>query len=274
MSASRGGFLKKSERSILNGEIADLRSRLDAATQRASDRASVQRAAQAFIKGTYSALMHDRLAGKRVAIVFVGSVDPRLRASIDRTLVDAGAPGPLRVRALKVPVDVRSLDTALAKRPSLASYVGDERLDELGRQLAREFVLGEKTVLWQTLSAWLVEERSGTVKRPADGVVVVRSVPTQRGATARFLAGFYRGLASFDVPAVGVELTGAPDSAVEAFRKARLATVDDLDTQPGRFALALLLGGAARGAYGTKQTAGDGLLPPVPPAPAPAESGA
>jgi len=93
--------------------------------------------------------------------------------------------------------------------------------------------------------------------------VVARSVAPQSGPTARFLAGFYKGLASADVPAVGVEVTRPGTSAVEAFARHDLASVDDLDSDSGRLALALLLGGAVPGQYGVKKTARDGVLPEI-----------
>lgn len=271
---SSGGFLKESERSLLNRQIADLQDRLDAATARAGDLSRTQRAAQTFINDTYPALMKDRLRGRRIALVFIGSVDLRLRALVERTLADAGSPGLVRLRALKVPIDTRTLDRVLATRPPLAAYLGDERLDELGRRLAREFVSGEETVVWQTLAPLLVEERLGDSRRSADGVVVVRTAEPQRDGTARLLAGFYEGLASLGVPAVGVEISGAARSAVEAYAKADLSTVDDVDTPAGRLALALLLAGAPPGHHGLKPSAEDGLLPPVPsPAPSAAAGG-
>src|SRR5919198_3481341 len=70
---SSGGFIKKSERSLPNRQIADLQDRLDAANRRAGERSRAQRAAQTFIKVSYPALMEDRLRGRRVAVVFVGS---------------------------------------------------------------------------------------------------------------------------------------------------------------------------------------------------------
>src|SRR5207302_7863360 len=76
---SSGGFIKKSERSLLNQQIADLRGRLDAATRRASYLSRTQRAAQAFVQETYPALIAQRLKGKRVAVVFVGPADDRMR---------------------------------------------------------------------------------------------------------------------------------------------------------------------------------------------------
>ncbi len=65
------------------------------------------------------------------------------------------------------------------------------------------------------------------------------------------------------MPAVGVEVTRPGTSAVDAFAKQDLATVDDLDSDSGRLALALLLGGAVPGQYGVKKSARDGVLPEI-----------
>ena len=272
---SSGGFVSKSERSLLNARVAKLESRLDAATRRAGELDRTQRAAETFIEDTYPALMQDRLRGRRIALVFVGSVNPRLRSLVERTLEDAGAPGLLRARAMKVPIDVRALDKALAARPALTRYIGDAKLDDLGRRLAQEFVAGGESPLWRAVSSQLVEERSGSDKRPADAVVVVRSVAPQQAQTARFLAGFYAGLSSSGAPAVGVEESvSAIPSAVAAFAKADISSVDDIDAAAGRLALAQLLGGAQPGHYGSKSTAKDGMLPPVePPQPSAQTSG-
>src|SRR2546430_16695598 len=61
---SSGGFIKKSERSLLNRQIAELQGRLDAATRRAKDLSRAQRAAPAFIKQSYTALIAQRLKHK------------------------------------------------------------------------------------------------------------------------------------------------------------------------------------------------------------------
>ena len=64
--------------------------------------------------------------------------------------------------------------------------------------------------------------RSAGAGRPADGVVVARSVKAQKDGTARFLQGFYSGLAGAGVPAVGVEVSGAVNSAIPAFERSSL----------------------------------------------------
>jgi Copper transport outer membrane protein, MctB len=259
------GFIQNSERDLLNEQIADLRSRLDAATKRNTDLIRSQRAAQAFVQNAYPALMSGRLAGSRVGLVFVGPVDDGVRSLVEQTLDDAGAAPPLRARALKLPIDVPSLRRALRARPALAALATPRTIGELGRRLGADLVSGGKSPLWQALSPDLVEERSGNDAPPVDGVVVNRSAKPQSGATARFLAGFYAGLASQGVPAVGVEVTRPGTSAVEAFAKHDLSTVDDLDSQAGQVALALILAGATPGRYGVKKSAHDGVLPQIPP---------
>ena len=270
---SSGGFVKKGERKLLTDQIADLRKRLDAANTRAHDLGQAQQTGQTFIQDSYPALMADRLGGKRIALVFVGSIDGRTRSLVEKTLSDAGAPALIRIRALKVPIDLGRLDAVLAARPGLAAFAAATAAGDIGRELGQEFVLGGETPLWNALSPQLVAERSGGQQQPADAVVVVRSAEPQQEQTARFLAGLYSGLAAQGVPAVGAETTGALPSAIDTFRRAHLSTVDDLDTAPGRLALAALLAGARPGSYGLKASAKGGLLPPVEPVTAPAAVG-
>jgi hypothetical protein len=261
------GFVSDSERKLLNQQIADLRSRLDSATLRSTELARAQRAAQTFVADAYPTLMDGRMAGKRVALVFVGHEDGRVRSLVDNALDDAGGQPPLRTRALKLPIDVAALRRMLAKRPALALLATQRRIGELGHRLGLELVTGGKAPLWQLLSSDLVEERSGNDAPPVDGVVIARTVPPQAGVTARFLAGFYAGLGSAGVPAVGVESTHDTGGAAAAFAKQDLSTVDDLDVEAGRLAVVLLLGGSTPGQYGVKKAAKDGVLPPIPPAP-------
>src|SRR5439155_9257690 len=198
--------------------------------------------AQAFVADAYPTLMSGRMTGTRVALVFAGHEEKRVRSLVGQALGDAGGKPPVRIRALKLPIDLPTLRHALAKRPALAALATQGRIDDLGRRLGADFVAGGDNSLWQLLSADLVEERSGPDKPPVDGIVVARTVPPQAGVTARFLAGFYAGLASAGVPAVGVERAGDADSAVPAFAKQHLSTVDDLHSPTGRLSVVLFLG--------------------------------
>ncbi len=270
---SSGGFVSKGERSLLNRKIDELQRSLDAARLRTGDLSRAQRGTTTYVEESYPLLMADRLASRRVALIFVGPVDPDVRDLVERTLADAGAGATLRMRALRVPVDLEALDTVLDGRPALARYARPDAARELGRRLAQELVRGGRAPVWRLLSPQLVAERSGNEGLPADAVVVARSVASQQGPTSRLLRGFYEGLAASGVPAVGVETSGASTTAVDAFDKASLSSVDFVDTEVGRLALALLLAGGRPGSYGLKQTATDGILPPIEPVAAPAVPG-
>jgi Copper transport outer membrane protein, MctB len=242
----------------LRREIADLRGQLDSA---ADSRAGLQRAHEAdekFADDVYPVLIENRLRGKRIALLFIGSVDA---GHVQRALEDAGG-SRVRMQALRVPVKPDELDQLLVGRAELAEYQGEDRLDDLGRLLAAELVTGGDTPAWDALTPELVEEKTGTFRRPADGVVVVRTAKPQGGATARFLSGLYAGLADNPVPAVGAETVAENPSAVGVWGRAGLSSVDNVDTAAGRLALALLLAGGEGGQYGIKDSAGD-VLPPI-----------
>ncbi len=257
------GLVDSAKTNFLQERVASLQRQIDQAARQSTDRGRERQVAITYINETYPALVRNRLRGKQVAVVFVGPVDGGIRSSVSRALNDAGAQQ-LRLRALKVPIDVSQLDAALKGQPAASGLRGKANIESLGRALGDELMLGGDTPLWNSLTDALVEERAGGSKAPADGVVVVRAVSPQQGVTARFLLGLYAGLASESVPAVGAEQTNAADSATTVFRQEGLSTVDDVDTPVGRLSVVLLLAGAPAGQYGVKDSAGDGALPPLP----------
>jgi Copper transport outer membrane protein, MctB len=257
------GRVDEQQNDLLRERIDRLEAEVQSAGEQRAGLAREQKAARAFMEDAYPQLIEDRLKGKRIAVLFVGSVHTGLRDQVERTLADAGARRPLRVRALNLPMNVEQVDKALDGHADLERYRGDSALDDLGRELGTEFVSGGQTPAWDVLTPLLVKERAGRLTRPADGVVVVRTTDPQRGETARFLAAFYAGLADSGVPAVGVETAGENPSAVPVWSRNGLSTVDDVELRAGRLALALLLAGGRPGSYGLKETADDGLVPPL-----------
>src|SRR5438132_2963383 len=264
--ASHG--LGNTERNRLEEDLRRSQSRADSLKAQVDTLITTGAGDRAFVERTYRVVMANRLKGKKVAVLFVGSVDGNLRSAITRALTDADAGAPIRIRALKVPIDETAIGQRLATRPLLAAYAGKGQLEALGHALGQEFTTGADTPLWNALQNLIVEERVGTPKRPADAVIVVRTADAQTGPTARLLKGIYSGLGDLGVPAVGVEgLTGGL-SAMRAFQKAGLSTVDDVDTPAGKLALALLLSEpGVTGNFGVKQTAHDGPVPSVVPLP-------
>ena len=260
------GFVDDAERDRLNGRIEALEQELEAASASVDESDERQRAARQFVESAYPVLVDRRLDGQRVAVLVLGSRDQSLDF-VRRGIVDGD--GRLsRMRAVILPLRLAEIESAIAAREELGGYVGEEQIGNLGRDLGRELAAGGETPLWDALEGEIVEERVGDFSDPVDGVVVMRTAEAQAGDTARFLAGLYQGLGSTGVPVVGVEPSRVEESTIPVFQRHRLSTVDGIDTELGRLALVLLLAGADPGDYGVRDTADDGIVPPIVPLPA------
>ena len=254
---SGSGVTNKVDLRVAQAQRAEAERQRDTALAQVSQLKETEKAFEL----AYPALMNNLLAGKRIGVLFVGSVDGGVNKAIDRTLTDAGAAPVTRVISLSVPVNTQNVDNVLFnKGPQFVKYVGNDKLQDLGNALGKEFATGGQTPLWKTLGKQLIGERSGNLRQPIDGLVVVRTVKPQQGDSAQFLQGFYDAAAAAGIPAVGVEKTDTKQSAVETFHDHGLSSVDDIDLTTGRAALALLLAGAAQGKYGTADGA-DAILP-------------
>jgi hypothetical protein len=260
------GFVDDAERRSFNDRIANLQEKVDAAAASAEDLQRRQQAAEDFVTSAYPVLADRRLDGKHIVVLVVGSVGPTLDF-VERALHDSDAGPPIRMRAIKLPLRLDAIESTLLTGTEFGGYVGQPNLGNLGRDLGRELAGGGPTPLWDALSSDLVEERSGSSREPADAVVVIRDAGPQQGPTSRFLAGLYSGVGSTGAPAVGVEPTQVEQSAMPVFQRHSLSTVDGIDTELGRLALVLLLGGASPGHYGARDSADDGILPPIEPLP-------
>jgi hypothetical protein len=261
------GFVSDAERTRLNADINSLREQRDAANADVEDLERRQEAAENFVESAYPALAAKRLDKKNVAVLVLGPVDPTVNA-VEREVEEDADGRVSRMRALELPLRLEAVEAALSEKPELGGYVGDDQLGNLGRDLGRELAAGGATPLWDALESELVEVREGGLREPVDGVVVMRTGEPQMGESARFLAGLYQGLGSAGVPVVGVEPTRVEQSAIPAFQRYRLSTVDGVDTPVGALAMLLVLADPdAAGDYGVRDTA-DKILPPIEPLPA------
>ena len=245
-------LIRDTERRVLENDIAELQQQLSDAERQVEQ----QNALEEYSRVTYPAVMAGRLADRRVGVVYVGSAEGEVAAGIQETIDRAD--GVQGMRALQVPIATGELLRRVADVADAPRTVED-----LGRSLARELVDGGETPLWDAVGPSLVEEREGG-NLPLDAVVVARTAEPQSGQTARFLSGFYSGLAAAGVPVVGVETTDSEATAVPTYRGHGFSTVDNVDTIPGRIALAVLLTGESPGSYGTKED-NTPVLPPVEP---------
>lgn len=260
------------EEELLRGENQRLQQDLDSARAAADAASRRGEASEELITRAYPTLMDNRLEDENVAVLFLGPADGALRAEVEGALADADGGAPSRVVALDVPIDAEELQAALEGDELLATYAGDGAdFSDLGRELGRELVEGGDTPLWSALSTRLVEERSGTSSLPVDSAVVVAAwLPEEPAeedpdpATTSLMEGLVRGVDGTGAPVVGVAASDDPSAAVEFYLDHGVSAVDDIDTQPGRLALALLLAGAEPGHYGLSEDA-DAVVPPIEP---------
>jgi hypothetical protein len=252
------GFVDKSERRNFENRISALQSRVDQLSAEKSLLGLQGEAGRAFADDTYPVLMQDRLAGKKIALIVVGSSGGSL-GDVRQALTDSGADVSL-YRVLKTPVPVPQVRSALASVP------GFRKLDDVGHELAQEWTTQGRTPIDDRVSSLLVEEQRGAAGAGVDGVVVVQGSPPGDAPTRTFLSGFFGGLSGAGVPIVAAEKTDAQPSEVPQWQQiSGLSTVDDVDTPSGKLGLALLLGGAPAGNFGIKSSA-DAPLPRIQPA--------
>ena len=252
--------VEESERRLLEQQIADLRRDLESANAQVDLLQRQQEAGTAYIAESYPVVMNGRLRGVRVGLLFIGPASTELGDAVTRTLTDASGPALVRRRALELPIDTQALYSAIP------AELGSPTLEEIGRQLGREFVTGGETPYWNALFDVIVEDSLGASDREVDAVVVAQTARIDHPPTARLVSGLYAGLAGRDVPVVGIERTDEEPSRVAVYRARGLSSVDSVDTQLGRVALAVLLAGGEEGQYGVKETADD-VVPPMEPLP-------
>lgn len=276
LGAAISGKLGDAENALVKDQVKSMSDQLTQERNRSDIIERRSEAAQELLSDAYPALMANRLAGKGFAVLFLGPVDGSVRSALERALADADAGSPVRLIALDTPVDPQELDSALQGDELLAQYVeGGDDFGALGEALGGDLIEGDGTPLWTALSSRLIEERSGTTSTPVDGVIVVQTwhEPDSAGdadqqrrtrATESLFEGLMRGLENTSLPVVGVETTDA-EGDLALFRQQGVSSVDDVDTLAGRLALALLLQGAQPGHYGVKDSATDGVAPPIEP---------
>jgi hypothetical protein len=262
--ASHG--LGNSERKSLEDDVRRAQKSNDRLQAAVESLQQQNRADSSFVDDTYNALMTDRLRDKRVAVLYVGSVGHPIQSDIATAIKDAGGGAASRLYALQVPIDAAAIEKRLGNNPALAKYAGSDHLRQLGQQLGRAFVKGGNMPIWSALHTVIVQEatpRFGASRRPVDAVIVVRTADPQTGDSAPFVKGLYEGLGDAGVPAVGVAQSKDDFTAKQVFQQAQLSTVDDVDLDAGKLALAIVLSQpASRADYGLNA---NDLLPPVTP---------
>ena len=162
-------------------------------------------------------LIADRLRGKQVAVLFVGPVDANVDNEIERAVTDAGGSPPVRIRALKVPLDTTRIDGRGSTATSPSTRAPASRTWAVSSRASSSTAATRPR--GTRLTQQFVEEKVGSLRKPVDGVIVARTVKPQGGQTATFLSGFYKGLGDVNVPTIGVEPSGVSQSAVPTLER-------------------------------------------------------
>jgi hypothetical protein len=204
--------------------------------------------------------VHEALSGRSIGLVFLGDSSDKIDALVRDGVREAGG-NVKAVVAVREPLDTTGVAaqatgyryTALATDPSLVR--------QFGVRIGKQLVSGGQ--LLERVHTRLLSSYDGELGK-LEGLVVVRADPAGMSGqaakgTAEFESGLIAGVASENVPTVGVELSSTEPSQVPWYKAENLASVDDLETTAGRAALAFALAGD-HGAYGMKSTA-NALLP-------------
>src|SRR5262245_45891911 len=118
---SGSGVTKKADLKLAQAERDNAQARADAYKQQ---RDRLKKVSDAF-EEVYPAVMSNVLAGKRIAVLFVGSVDGGISDTIETTLRDAGAAPPVRGTSVSVRVSAQGLGHArVLKGPAFVSEAG------------------------------------------------------------------------------------------------------------------------------------------------------
>lgn len=259
--------VSESDRQLLEQRISDLQRDLDASRRNADLLRRQQQAGTGYIEESYPAVMNGRLRGIHVALLFIGPEDSKLRSAVVQTLNDASGPPVARMRALQLPIDATRVMAAIP------SDSGNPNLEDVGRRLGREFLGSGETPFWDALAPVIVQDSQGPSQREAEAIVVAQTAALGDGPTARFVSGVYAGLGGTGVPVVGVARSDQLPQRISIYRSRGLSSVDAVDAQVGRVALAVLLFGGEEGHYGLNSDA-DAVVPPIEPLPlAPPPSG-
>ena len=161
------GFVNDAERSVLQGQIDDLKTQRDAVVDALDDAELRGLALDDYSETTYPSLVKGRLRDRKLAVLFVGSIDQGISAAIRRAVRDAGG-SITRVRAVGVPIDPAAIGRALPPGDR-REYVGQARWEALGEALGREYVAGGPTPLWDALTEAIVVKQEGAPRPPWTG---------------------------------------------------------------------------------------------------------
>ncbi|HUU54805.1 MAG TPA: copper transporter [Armatimonadota bacterium] len=253
---SRVAMLKEEYRQTRQAKTAELKSLEEA-----------NREYDMLTRETVAAVVNNRLAGKRVAVVLNHDFGRNpLPENLRAVLKQAGA---AVTSTTIVTRDFVTLPTPVkqkvAQRLSLYPPPGVHFRTLIAQALAKDLARGRAELILDLHAGGLLASTADSdyTLRP-DAVLMVggMSAPSD-AAPERIDLPMIQELAAAHLRVVGCEPREAPISAIPTYKAAGVPTVDNADTPAGRLAVVLSLAGAD-GHYGIKETA-DSFLPPISP---------
>ena len=246
------GLVSSAERNVRDSLRSDVRK----ANARSAELRRELRERAAFEEALYPLLVEGRLAGRRIGLVGLGDLPNRTIRDVREALEGTGARlGGVAVVSEPPPESAARAVKGASDPPDAGDY------EKLGRNLGVALVRGGRAA--RRFRRTLLTSFSGRLDG-LDGVVVFRAPRDLEGEDAANAGaledGLVAGLSADDRARVaGVEQTSTEPSQIPWYRDRRVASVDNLDTLPGKAALVFVLLGAD-GAYGEKDSA-QALLP-------------
>src|ERR671915_379246 len=122
------GKVDDAEKNELRRQIQVHEDELRVSRQREANASREEDALAMLVQHGAPRLMEDRLLGKRIGLLFVGTPDGEVGSAVASALEAAGANDVTRMRAIKVPIDADSIAGALRSRRSVSRLAGEGQL--------------------------------------------------------------------------------------------------------------------------------------------------
>ncbi len=215
-----------------------------------------------YFNASFPHLIHERLLGRRIAIVHTTGRDdfPTLRDELTKVLEQAGATVAsvtlINRDSMAVPSDVVQ---RLAQRYQIPETNAQTILSQV---VAHTLTGGDTLGTMNYLHKVGFLQSSGDYAQPVNAVIIVGGNEEENSDVAqRIDVPLIKTLNGLNVLCVGCETTDVTRSFIEDYQRAEISTVDNVNTPMGQAALVLALSGY-RGHFGVKATA-EALLPAV-----------
>jgi len=212
-----------------------------------------------FQRSVFGSLVAGKLEERKVAVITTTPISE----AVQKDLVDTMSEGGADISTINIIFpDFEVGDKKMGEK--LRSLFPEEKLSreelmaKILERLAGEVGTPSELFFLKELAGMGLIGLSAEGNLPADSIIIFGGSPGKSTA-AKLDVPLITGLKELGLTVVGVETMGVKTSYITSYKEAGVATVDNVDTLPGRVALVYALRGRM-GNYGVKPTA-QSLLP-------------